>query len=60
MIVADVLQLAEKDPEWWRLVIATYLLGRMLETGGEKAQKVSAAFAYADLLLEGFARRERV
>jgi len=35
-----------------RLVIATYLLGQMIETGGLKADKVRAAFEYADMLLD--------
>jgi len=34
-----------------RLIIATYFLGKMIDTKGEKEIKVMAAFEYADLLM---------
>lgn len=36
-----------------RLLIATYLLGQMIQNGGTKEDKVRAAFEYADLLMKG-------
>lgn len=34
-----------------RLIIATYLLSKMIDSGGLKVDKVRAAFEYADLLM---------
>jgi len=41
------------DREIVRLIISTFILSKMIENGGNKADKVKAAFEYADLLLKG-------
>lgn len=52
---------SERELRITRLIIATYLLGQMLDTPANstpektaKERKVSAAFEYADLLMERF------
>ena len=45
-------ELEHRDEKALRLLIATYLLGQMLPTGGLKQDKVKAAFEYADLLIK--------